>query len=156
MNPSLIAYRTAVPVSFQFAVSFGSTTSVREAAFREVSGLSSELNIESVTEGGENRFVHQLPNGLKQSRLVLKRGVAANGTALVDWCKRILEGGLATRIEPKLVQVFLLDAAGDPLRGWAFENAYPVKWSVDALDARKNEVALETIELVYAASHKMR
>ncbi len=151
----LISNRTQLPVAFQFSVSFGSTTSLREAAFREVSGIETEMEVEAVAEGGENRFVHQLPKGTKHPRLVLKRGVAANGTALVTWCKRILEGGLATPIDTKLLQVFLLDAAGNPLRGWAFENAYPVKWSIEGFDSTKNQVALETLELVYGNTRKL-
>ena len=144
-----------LPVSFQFAVAFGRDASDSEAAFREVSGIGPELEVESVSEGGENRFVHQLPKGVKYPRLVLKRGIAPSTSMLVTWCKSTLETGLTLPIVPKSVQVFLLDAAGDPLRTWAFEHAYPVKWVVDPLESTKNQVAMETIELVYAHSTRI-
>ena len=63
-----------LPVSFQFAVAFGRSARDPEAAFREVSGIGPEIEVEAVSEGGENRFVHQLPKGAKYPRLVLKRG----------------------------------------------------------------------------------
>ena len=145
-----------LPVSFQFAVAFGRSARDPEAAFREVSGIGPEIEVEAVSEGGENRFVHQLPKGAKYPRLVLKRGIAPNSSTLVAWCKRTLETGLAHPIIPKFLQVFLLDSAGDPLRAWAFENAYPVKWVLDPFESTKNQVAMETIELAYAYSIKVR
>lgn len=150
------AERVDPPVAFHFAVLFGSTTSEQEAQFREVSGIESEMDLESVVEGGENRFVHQLPKAVKHPRLVLKRGISANGSRLVTWCKKTLERGLAQRIETQVVQVQLLGATSQPLRAWAFDNAYPVKWSFDSLEAKKNEVAIETIELVYTRVLKMK
>lgn len=144
------------PLAFYFAVLFGSSTSEQEARFREVSGIESEIELESVVEGGENRFVHQLPKAVKHPRLVLKRGIAANGSPLVTWCKTTLEGGFAKRIQPHIVQVQLMGATGLPLRAWAFDNAYPVKWSFDALESKKNDVAIETIELVYSRVLKMK
>jgi phage tail-like protein len=52
------------------------------------------------------------------------------------------------------VQVSLLDAGGEPLRSWSFENAWPVQWAMDGFRSNKNEVALEKIELLYASSHR--
>jgi phage tail-like protein len=144
-----------LPLAFQFALSFGSTTSIREAAFREVSGIGTEIELEAVAEGGENRFQHQLPKAARHTPLVLKRGIAPNGSALVDWCRRTLENGFAQKIELKVVQVFLLDIGGDPVRGWSFENAYPVKWSFEGFDSTKNQVALETIEFAYGRLTKL-
>ncbi|WP_457333520.1 phage tail protein [Rhizobacter sp. P5_C2] len=148
-EPDHVPERFDPPIAFHFAVLFGSTTSEQEAQFREVSGIGSEMELESVVEGGENRFVHQLPKAVKHPRLVLKRGIAANDSRLVTWCKKTLEGGLARRIQTQVVQVQLLGATSQPLRAWAFDNAYPVKWSFEPLEAKKNEVAIETIELVY-------
>jgi phage tail-like protein len=58
-------------------------------------------------------------------------------------------GGLSG-IEPKLVHVHLLDAERNPLHGWTFANAYPVRWELGAFNAEENKVAVETIELAYA------
>ena len=107
-----------------------------------------------MAEGGENRFVHQLPKAMKNPRLTLKRGVAALDSQLVAWCRNVLEGGLVRPIVPKLLHVFLLDANGAPLRAWSFANAYPVRWEVESFNSTKNELALEKIELSYAYSKR--
>jgi len=144
------------PAAFSFKVSFGSPDLQSETSFQEVSGIGAEMETESYHEGGENRFLHALPKGVRHPKLTLKRGVAAYASPLVQWCRSTLENGLATTISPKLVLVYLLDATGAPLRGWSFDNAFPTQWSVDPFRADRNEVAIEKIELNYAvASRKL-
>jgi phage tail-like protein len=145
-------YEALLPVAFQFSVTFTGSPHIAEAAFREVSGIGAELELETVVEGGENRFVHQLPKGVRHTRLVLKRGIAPRRSTLVGWCRDTLEAGLAVRLVPRHVRVSLIDKDGNPLRAWKFEHAYPAKWSVDGFDSTKNQVALEIIELAYARS----
>lgn len=142
------------PVAFHFTVTLGVLPNIIDVSFREVSGIGPELETEAVTEGGENRFVYQLPKAVKSPRLVLKRGVASMASPLVLWCKSVLEGGLAKPIYPKLIHVFLLDEKGLPLRVWSFDNAFPVKWEVEGFQSTKNEVALEKIEFSYAFSKR--
>jgi phage tail-like protein len=139
-----------LPRAFHFAVRFGTDGADVDASFQEVGGIGAELETESVQEGGENRFVHQLPKGVKNTRLTLKRGLVPIDSKLVQWCKLVLEGGLAQPIETKEVQVMLLDREGGTLRHWSFTNAYPVKWSVEGFAATKNEVAVEQLELNYS------
>ena len=103
-------------------------------------------------EGGENRFVHSVPKGVQHPHLVLKRGVADHRSQLVRWCRTVLEGGLSQPVETKDLTICLLDEAGVPLRAWSFQNAYPLKWEVDAFQADKNPIAIEKIELSYWTS----
>jgi phage tail-like protein len=134
--------------AFHFQVKFTDTI-LGDTSFQEVTGLAHELDTEEVAEGGENRFVHRLPRGVKNPRLVLKRAVAWAGSPLVRWCKSTLEGGIGEPLQPKNLLVFLLDETAMPVRAWGIENAYPVKWEVESFGATKNEVAIEKIELVY-------
>jgi phage tail-like protein len=60
------------PAAFYFTVTFGNGVQVPDASFSEVSGISLEMETEAVVEGGENRFVHQLPKGIKHPNLELK------------------------------------------------------------------------------------
>jgi phage tail-like protein len=139
-----------LPVAFHFEVKFtGSGPQIKDAAFSEVSGLESSIDVESVVEGGENRFVHQLPKPVKHGNLKLKRGLTDKNSALVKWCKDVIEGDFSKKIEPKNLIIDLLDEEHDPVASWTVGNAYPVKWSVGNFDAMKNELALETIELAY-------
>lgn len=138
------------PVAFHFTVAFTSPgPSVSDAAFQEVSGLEAEVDLETVVEGGENRFVHRLPKPVKHKNLVLKRGLTDSSGDLVKWCKSVIENDFTQPIEPKGMTVSLCDGDGDPVATWSITNAYPVKWSVGAFDAMKNELAIETIELAF-------
>lgn len=140
----------APPVAFHFTVGFGAAPPDRDSAFQEVSGIAAEMETETVNEGGENGYVHKLPKGVRHTNLVLKRGVAALSSPLVQWCRAVLEGGLAQPVETRTLQVFLLDAAGQPVRAWSFTRAWPVRWEIEGFGATKNELALEKIELVHA------
>ena len=116
--PSQSAQAIAVypPPAFHFAVTFGSNAKDADGAFREVSGLGLDMDVETVVEGGQNAFVHQLPKAVKHPRLVLSRGIATMESRLLLWCQAVLEGGLAQPIHPKQLHVFLLDEEGGPLR----------------------------------------
>ena len=139
------------PAATAFRFSVYLEAAKADASFQEVSGIGEEIETELVREGGENRFAYHLPKAIKPSRLVLKRGVAPAKSSLVMWCRRTFETGLAWPLSPRLVKVSLLDAESQPLRSWSFSHAYPVKWSVDPFQSQKNEVAMETVELVYTA-----
>ncbi|MGH1453434.1 MAG: phage tail protein [Paracoccaceae bacterium] len=139
------------PVGFSFSVSIGANTTGVDASFSEVSGLDTTQATVDLAEGGENRFTHKLPMRAGHPDLVLKRGVMVAQSALFTWAKQVLEGGLAEPIKPQPVLVSLLDQTGAPMLGWSLDRAWPVKWSIAAFDARKGEIAMETLELSYAA-----
>lgn len=126
-----------------------------DTSFREVSGIGAELQTEEYREGGENRYVHQLPTSVTHPKLVLKRGIGKISSPLVLWCKATLEIGLWKPILPLPVVVSLLSENGNPVRSWAFANAYPVNWEIEAFDSMKNEVAIEKIELQYTYSSRV-
>jgi len=142
------------PAAFYFTVAI-SGAALADMAFSEVSGIASEIELEPVPEGGENRFIHQLPKAIKHGNLELKRGVASMLSPLVLWCKDTLEGEFATRIVSQTVIVMLRGGEGEVLRAWHFNDAYPVKWSVDGFSSTKNEVAIEQIALAYSYSQRI-
>jgi phage tail-like protein len=141
--------------AFHFSVVFTKFPGM-DTAFQEVSGIGSEIDIQEVVEGGENGFVHRLPKGIKHPLLVLKRGIADATSILAHWCKDVLEGEFIEPIQTRDITVFLLDQNQVPVRGWEFTNTYPVKWEIDSFNSTKNEVAIETIELSYNSSKRIR
>lgn len=142
------------PPAFSFAVSFGNGSAIDDAAFSEVAGIASEFETESVVEGGENRFVHQLPKQIRHGPLELKRGVARIDSPLAQWCKETLEGEFTRMISLQVVMVKLMGTNGQVLRSWQFNDAYPVKWSVGPFGSSRNEVAIETVSLAYSYSQR--
>ena len=143
------------PVAFHFSVNVGALPLPLDSSFQEVSGLQLSMETEALREGGENRFVHQLPSGVSQGKLLLKRGVAGVTSPLMLWCKETLEGGLTRPVIPLPVLVRLKDGNGLPLRAWMLDGAYPVRWEIDGFGSTKNEMAIEQIELAYTTSMRL-
>ncbi|MEK8034483.1 phage tail protein [Ideonella sp. DXS29W] len=137
------------PSAFYFAVNVGMLATPFDTSFQEVSGLSQTMETEDLVEGGENRFVHKLPKGVRQGNLSLKRGVATITSPLMVWCKVVMENGLTLGITPLPVLVHLLNESGLPIRSWCLNNAYPVRWEIEAFNSTKNEVAIEQIDFAY-------
>ncbi|MFA8434712.1 MAG: phage tail protein [Marinifilaceae bacterium] len=144
------------PVAFYFSVSFPGSADIDDTSFKEVSGISTEMDMESVEEGGENRFAHQLPKRIKHGNLVMKRGVAHTSSKLVKWVKKTLESDFSASFETKSIQVDLFNPSGEPLHTWLFDNAMPVKWEIQGFDSEKNEIVIETIEFAYNALKRMK
>jgi phage tail-like protein len=134
------------PVGFHFRVDvLGLPPNENDIRFTDVSGLSVELTGEEVAEGGENRFVQKYPARAKYPELVLKRGLLVSSEILA-WIRRCVE---ELRIEPKNIDVKLLNEEHQPLVTWHLVRAYPTKWSVSDLSATNNAVVVETLQLFY-------
>jgi phage tail-like protein len=157
------------PVGFFFEVIFqgsykDATTGVStnlsketvETSFQSVSGLSVELQTETLKEGGEQRFEHILPVRAKYNPLILKRGLV-NDSKMVKWC---MDAIVNFDIQPMDLLVHLLHIKRpdekkpsqgiEPLMTWNVVNAWPKKWSISDFNAEQNSVAVETLELNYS------
>ncbi len=132
-----------IPVSFHFKVDFG--LGDQEARFQEVTGLSAEITVEELREGGLNEYAHRLPTGAKYGNLVLKRGFLED-SAVADWVRDAVEN---FSFEPRDITVILLNEEHQPLASWEFVKAWPVKWSVSDFKAQDNALVIESLELAY-------
>ncbi|MDO6589503.1 phage tail protein [Loktanella sp. D2R18] len=140
----------SAPTAFHFDVAFqGSDPDISDTAFQEVTGLEVEMTTEPLQEGGENRFVHNLPKQVKHKNLSLKRALTGDDSGLVTWCQNTLEQGFGTPIKPQDLLISLLNEEAEPVASWSVTNAFPVKWTTGNFDAMKNELAIETVELSY-------
>lgn len=135
------------PVGFHFRVEVLGLQQPKadDLRFVEVGGLSLETATEEVPEGGENRFVQRYPGRTKYGDLVLKRGLLTS-SAVWDWARKAIDD---LEIEPRDVDVTLLDARHLPLLTWHLAGAYPVKWAVSDLNASANSFVVETLTLAY-------
>ncbi|MCB1034302.1 MAG: phage tail protein [Acidobacteria bacterium] len=129
----------------------GSASTALDASFQQVRGIEMQITVEEVGEGGENRFFHRLPGRVRYPNLVLERGLVTTGSFLAAWCAETVGGNYVTPVEPRMLQLSLFGADGWPRVTWMIDNAYPVKWKLGPLNARKNTFAVETLELAYNA-----
>lgn len=137
------------PVSFYFSVQVG--TDEKESSFREVSGISYEIQTEDISEGG-NPIPYKVPKSINYPNLILKKGMLS-ASELRNWCEQTInKDSLDFRIEKKDIIVKLLDPSqgpSKPLVSWLFTGAYPIKYEVSSFNAESNEIVVESIELVY-------
>ncbi len=142
------------PVGFCFIVTIGKAGELPriDNQFKEVTGLSLELETEDVEEGGENRFVHKLPKRVKNQEIVLKRGLVTSGSALTDWCKEVLEQQKYKMGDISLDLVGVKDAGKEEyesLMRWSVVGAMPVKWEISDFNSTENEIVIESITFSY-------
>jgi phage tail-like protein len=134
------------PVGFHFKVEFlGLSPNGNDCRFTEVSGLSVEMLTEEAAEGGENRFTQKYPVRAMYPEMVLKRGVLVN-SAVTDWIRECIED---FKIEPKNIDINLLNENHEPLFTWHVINAYPTKWAVGDLNSTNNAVLVENLQFSY-------
>jgi len=133
------------PVGFHFVVKFEGFAEENDTRFQEVSGLSVTVNTTDYKEGGENRFVHKLPQETSYNNVVLKRGIIKN-SSITQWCKKAIEN---FHFEPQNVLVTLLNENHQELCSWNVVHAYPVQWSFTGLNAERGELLIESLELNY-------
>lgn len=112
--------------------------------FRECSGLAAEIEVKEYSEGGVNDRVHKLPTRMKYPNLVLKRGLTYED-GLLRWLWKTQHE--AQRVH---VTVTLVGPGGGDVRSWAFNDAFPVKWTGPTLNAASAQVAMETLEIVHS------
>ncbi|HEY5564195.1 MAG TPA: phage tail protein [Rhodothermia bacterium] len=137
---------TYPPVGFHFRVEFGlDGVEDNDFRFRDVSGLSMELEEETHNEGGENRFVQKFPVRGRYPDLVLKRGMLTD-SRVTQWCKAAIQN---LDIEPITVWVTLMNENHEPLQTYTFVNAWPKKWNASDLNAEASEIVVESLELAY-------
>ncbi|MCB0651032.1 MAG: phage tail protein [Saprospiraceae bacterium] len=137
------------PVSFYFALSLLEGMGGQAVFFKEVSGITMNMETEEISEGGNNPFIHRVPASSKYSNLVLKRGIIPKDSAIAKWCFDTLDE-MSAAIKTHSIVVSLLDKKGNSLKSWNFVNAFPVKWTTSGFDAGKNEILVETLELEFA------
>lgn len=133
------------PVAFHFRVQVLGLGADSDMRFTEVGGLSVEMGTEEVVEGGQNRFVQKFPVRSKYPELVLKRGLLVK-SQVTDWVERCIDD---FQIEPRDVDVILMNAEHEPLMTWHLVKAYPTKWAVSDLNSTSNTVTVETLQLFY-------
>jgi phage tail-like protein len=117
--------------------------------FQECSGLSVEYDVYTHEEGGESGFVHKLRGRAKHPNLVLKRGVTHQKN-LSDWffeCK--------DQTKRREISIDLLGRDQKPIRTWAFDGAFPVKWTGPTFNAGQGSAAIEQLEIVHKGFRDM-
>lgn len=129
--------------AFNFTVVIDDVT---VAGFSECTGLNTETDAIEYRTGDLDITVKKLPGLKKFGNITLKRGFTDNHDLWL-WRKTVLDGK-TKRCSGAIV---LKNEAREPALSWTFREAWPRKWEGPAFNAKTNEVAIETLELVCEA-----
>ena len=132
---------------YNYKVDIGKDT----VAFSEVSGLKigyeTHTYKESHTESGKvGPRVYHMPAQASNVTLILKKGLvpAKSKAALYDWISSVR----LNQVEKKDILISLCDETGKAVVAWTVTNAFPTRLDVPTFDAKSNDVAIESMELL--------
>lgn len=131
--------RESLLLNNQFIVSFGVTL----FSFAKVSNISDTFEVETVSEGGSNRYPEFLmKQKAKAETLVLERGVSQGLLGLADM-------GMRTGIPVTSVTIMVMER-GKVKKAYFMEKGVITKWEVGSLDAMGKDVLLKKIEITHS------
>jgi phage tail-like protein len=114
------------------------------AGFSEVLIGPTTTDVIDYREGTDPPHVRKLPGLNKFGNVTLKRG-ATTSLELYDWYRQVLTGQTATA--RKSVAIIVADESGADQARFIVSNAWPAKYEASELNAKGNEVFIETLEL---------
>ena len=85
--------------------------------------------------------------------LILVSGLTAS-MELYNWRKLVEQGKMSQ--SRRNLSVILIDEEGNDAARWDFTNAWPSKYKAPDLNAKGNEVAIETLEIVFESMQRVK
>lgn len=114
--------------------------------FTEVTGLDHEVNVIPYREGNSPVYQPMLMPGQTQlSTVVLKRGMMPADSEFFTWINTIA----LNQVERRDITISLLNEQHEPAVSWKLRSAWPIALRGPVLNASRNEVAIETLELAH-------
>jgi phage tail-like protein len=115
-----------------------------KGSFMEVAGLGVEMPAIEYRNGSEDITVRKIPGLKKFTNITLKWGVTGD---LIFW--NWLVDGMNGLVKRAPGSVVLLDENRKEVSRWNFTRAWPCKWTGPGLNAKNNEIAIETLEICH-------
>jgi len=130
--------------ALHFMVGWGDSNNT--VSFSEVSGLTLESEPIEYRGGDDITLtVRKVPGLKKYGNVTLKRGVMSSENGFWEWWNTIQSG----TVERRTVTISLLNEKHAPVMTWEIQQAWPVKVEGPSLNAKGNEIAIETLEFAH-------
>ncbi len=139
-----MADRTDPFRNFRFKVEIDG---IVQAGFNEVTVPDSTTDPVEYREGIDQSHMRKLAGINKCGNITLKWGTTTN-MEFFNWRQKVVDGQI-NEARKKNMAIILMDELGNPAARWEFENAWPTKYKPADLNAKGNEVAIESLELVH-------
>jgi phage tail-like protein len=115
-----------------------------KGSFTEISGLDAEIAPIEYRNGSEDITVRKMPGLKKFTNIVCKRGVIGDVT-FWNWILQGLNGAI-NRVDGS---IDLLDEQKNTVMQWKFTRAWPCKYTGPSMNAKNNEIAIESLEICH-------
>lgn len=113
-------------------------------SFTEASGLEVTIDPIEYRNGSEDITVRKVPGLKKFTNVTLKKGNTGD-IQFWNWIVAAMNGQVQ-RTEGSIV---LLDENKQEVMRWNFKRGWPCKWTGPGLNAKNNEIAMETLEICH-------
>jgi phage tail-like protein len=123
---------------------------VTEAHFTMCTNLGVSVEAIKYREAGNNQVVRRIPGRVEYADVTLSYGLT-NSRDLWDWFLTAVNG----TVERKNISILMLDPDGVTERmRWNLVDAWPREWRGAPLDALSQDVAIETLTLVFESMER--
>jgi len=145
----MVANRIFTTFNFLVEISVeGIADEICKAEFADCEGLEMTMEPKTFHQGGQNNEQVHLAGPVSYSQLTLKRGMSKD-FGLWRWFTEVIKTekrglrGQAT--------IVMLDGARNPQMSFKLKDCLPIKLRVPNLSAKEGGIAIEEMQLVYAA-----
>ncbi len=121
--------------------------------FSEVTVPDTSTDIVEYRTGDDPTYMKKLPGLTKYANVTLKGGTT-DSMALYEWRKLVIDGKM--KDARRSMAIIILDEEGNHAARWEFENAWPTKYDPADLNAKGNDVAIETMEIVHEGMTRVK
>jgi len=128
---------------FYFSVQLGDD---KDVTFQEITGLQSETKPIEYRHGNSPIFAPiKMPGLASVGNVTMKKGIFAKDAKFFQWFSEIK----MNTVKRRTVVINLLDEGGNPTMTWTLNNAWPTKITGTDLKSDGNDVAVESVEIVF-------
>jgi phage tail-like protein len=118
---------------------------ITQAGFNECSFGDTTTEPVEYREGTDPTHTRKLSGQTKYGNITLKWGIT-DSTELYDWFRVVVDAGALDN--RKNLAITLVDEAGNDKSRWEIVEAWPTKYDPTDFNAKGNDVAIETLEIV--------
>jgi phage tail-like protein len=116
-----------------------------KAGFSDAAIAETTSDVTEYREGSDPTHVRKLSGLTKYGNITLKYGITTDSLKLYKWYKDVLDKGAADH--RKKVTIVVKDEAGADKARFVVSEAWPMKYHSSDLNAKGNEVIIESLEL---------
>jgi phage tail-like protein len=129
--------------NFKVSVTNVDTGDTVSGSFAEASGLTVDVQPIEYRDGTDDSTVRKVRGLRKQSNITLKRGISGH-VGFWNWVLLGINGD----VDRQQGYIALLNEDRVEVMRWNFKQAWPTKYTGPSFNAKNNEIAMETLELV--------